>query len=152
MVAQLAPKLRECEAAMVAIKQELTQVIEAHRASLIAKDRQSFATLKWKFQFTKTDGGKTTVVEGAAEAIMKTARKFGRIKHVAVPPSSQKWRFKLSKFLAHLETHPEERVIFEEFLDVTEEAESLRMAPNAGHTVFHDGARISPPSITIKSK
>lgn len=148
---QNAPRLRRIKAALQAAKKDLAEHIEANRGSLIAKDRQSFTTQLWTFQFTKTKGGKLTVVEGAADAIMKRAGRFGLIKQIAEPPKSLKWRFKLSKFLKHLEAHPEGRAIFGDYLTVTKDTESLRMTPNAGRTTFHDGTRLSPDSILIKS-
>ena len=147
-----APRLQRIETAARAAKQELAELIEANRVSLIAQGRQSFTTQLWKFQFTKAEGGKTTIIEGATDAIMKIAGKLGVIKQIAVPPKPQKWRFKQSRFLEWLEKYPEERSRFEEHLEITEDTEALRMSPNAGHVVFHDGTRISPPSTTLKSK
>lgn len=147
-----APRLQRIEMARSAAKNDLAEYIEANRALLIASGRKSFTTQLWTFQFKMTKGGKLAIVEGTTDAIMKRAGRFGLIKKIAEPPKSKKWKFKLSKFLARLESHPEERAIFDDYVTVTEETESLRMSPNAGHTVFHDGKRISPPSTMIKSK
>jgi len=147
-----APRFQRIETALRAAKKDLTEYIEANRASLIAPGRQSFTTQLWTFQFKLSKGGKLTIVEGAADAIMKRAGRFGLVKKIAEPPKSRKWKFKLSKFLARMETHPEERAIFDDYVTVTEDAESLRMTPNAGRATFHDGTKLSPDSIVIKSK
>lgn len=147
-----APRLQRIEMARSAAKNDLAEYIEANRALLIASGRKSFTTQLWTFQFKMTKGGKLAIVEGTTDAIMKRAGRFGLIKKIAEPPKSKKWKFKLSKFLERIETHPEERAIFDDYVTVTEDTESLRMTPNAGRVTFHDGTKLSPDFIVIKSK
>lgn len=135
------------EARAVEIDQQIQQLIQEHRANLIARGKQSFAIMRAKFQLRKS-GEKTKVAD--ANGVMKVAKRFGVVKAIAEPPS-RKWKLDSQKFLKWLESHGEMRRLFEPYLTIVPEMESLHMSPNTNYTIYHDGKRISPPSITISA-
>jgi phage host-nuclease inhibitor protein Gam len=137
-------KLAKIEADIEKTDPQIDQTITERRSELIQKDKQSFTTSEWKFQFRKAPG-KTKVTD--ADGAMEIARKLGIVRKVADPPT--RWKFNQKKFLEWLDRNPEQRARFESVLEDTEDGETLHMSPNSGHTVFHDSKRVSPPSITI---
>ena len=136
------------EASIAKVDAQIVGAIAGHRSSLIEVGRQSFATLIASFQFRRLPG-KPKVID--PDGLMAVARKKGVVRDVADPPPSRAWVFNPKKFFTWLDTHGEHFEDFIDFIDVPEDGESLTMKPNGTHVVVHDGKRISPPSVTIKS-
>lgn len=124
---------------------KLDALIQEHRAELIKEGRQSFVTMVVKFQFHRTHP-KPKVTN--PKAVMAIARARGIVRKIAKLVSL--WKFDADKFFAWLAKNEELRSLFDEYIDDTEENESLSMQLNGAYPVFHDGARLSSESITIR--
>ncbi len=128
------------------IDSQIWQLITEYKSSLFQGVKRSFATMLASFQL-RTAKAHTIVVDKAG--IMRIARQHGLVRHVAKPPKHG-WVFDQHKFLDWLEKHPEERELFDEYVDYIEDDETLTIKPNTGYTVDYDGKRISPPSTSVK--
>lgn len=145
MAARHASYLAPIEEEIARVDQELSSMIEEHRPSLIAKGRQSFATMAAVFQFRHTQS-KPRVTD--ATAALETARRLGVVRKVA--RLTHVWKLDATKLLEWLEKNGEHRDEFDEFIEPSAERESLSLKPNGTYVVLHDGNRISPPAVTIK--
>lgn len=146
MAARHARYLAPIEEAIDRVERQLLTKIEENRPSLIAKGRQSFATMAAVFQFRHTQS-KSQVTD--ATAALEAARRLGIVRKVA--RLVHVWKLDSAKLLEWLEKHGEYRDEFDEFIKPPTKRESLSITPNGTYVVLHDGSRISPPSITIKS-
>lgn len=138
-------QIKSIQEEIEAVDAELLAHINAHRSEFIAAERKSFATMIATFQFRKVTS-KLKVVD--ADGLMTTARRLGIVRKIA--RLSVLWKLDREKFTAWLNAHGEHLEDFADFIDGSEDSESLTIKPNSTHTVFHDKKRISPPSITIK--
>lgn len=147
MTARHAGYLAPIEEEIDRVERQLLTKIEENRPSLIAKGRQSFATMAAVFQFRRTQPKpRVTDATAALEVARRLGivRKVGRLVHV--------WKLDSAKLMKWLEKNGEYRDAFDECIEPSaESAESLSLKPNGTYTVVHDGSRISPPAVTIKS-
>jgi len=139
-------RINDIQSRIAPIDNQIWQLISEYRSSLIMPGKQSFAIMNSVFKFRRNFGSMKILNEAG---IMQVARKLKIVNKIADLPSFQ-WRFNVKSFLAWLNQHPEQRAKFNDFISTTGETESLTLQPNENYTVFHNSARISPPSITIK--
>lgn len=142
---EFAAELQEIAEQIRSVNQQILAKVEAGKSTLIGKGMRSFVTLCAKFQL-RTVPAKVEVLDKVG--VMATARRLNVVRHVANPPSRE-WRFSQVKFLAWLKQKGKQQAQFEPFINRIDEGEVLFIQPNTGHTVWHDGNRISPPSVTI---
>lgn len=146
LMAAYAQRVAPVAQQIVELDDTIWRLVHAHRITLIAAGKQSFAIASATFQFRAQ---KPKLVPVDVDGIMKAARGLRVVRDIADPPV-RKWAFNKQRFLAWLESHARFYPYFEKYLEITDGGESLSVKPNAAHPVFHDKDRLTPCSFTIR--
>ena len=122
----------------------LRELIEKNRSALIDPKKKSFVTMLAKFQFREVPG-KIKVTD--PKAVMNVARSIGVVRKIG--NLTLTWKYDPVKFLRWLSQNDEHRSKFEDYIEDSEDSESLTIQPNGTYAIHHNSKRVSPPSVKI---
>lgn len=140
---EIATELRQTEEEIRQIDQQIWQVTESH-PELKGTGKKSFVTAIAKFQFRDV-AARLEVTD--KKGLMDKARQIGVVRKIA--KIKVLWELRVTKLLEFLGKYPEYYHDFEPFVEEIPEQKTLTIQPNDKYVVFHDGRRVSPPSIKI---
>lgn len=140
---EIAAELEEAEEEIRRIDQQIWQFTESH-PELKGTGKKSFVTAIAKFQF-RDISARLEVTD--KKGLMDKARQIGVVRKIA--KLKVVWDLSVTRLLEFLGKYPEYYQDFEPFVKETPAHQTLTIQPNDKYAVFHDGRRVSPPSIKI---
>lgn len=117
--------------------------IDRNRSKLTPKGERSFTTRWVKFQFKKVPESVKLTDENVALAVARKRHHVNQVTTKVVVVDEK-------KLVAFLEKHPNERLFYEDAIQVTPAHDTLSVKLNEGHDVTFDNKKLSPKAVSVK--